>query len=171
MTHHLQLVSVCKVYDKGTPAVLDFNLEAAEDEFVAFVALSCCGKTMTQRMIAAVESITLDDLFIREARVNCVSPERRPTAMIFPSYALFPHMTVRDNVRFVLDVKGIPPERRNPDVDRIFSQLCLSDIVDAKPDRMSGRQKQRIAVAPALAVEPDVLILDGPLGALEANLR
>jgi ABC-type Fe3+/spermidine/putrescine transport system ATPase subunit len=95
VTYDLQLVRVGKVYDNGTPAVIDFNLEVSKGEFIAFLGPSGCGKTTTLRMIAGFESITSGDILIRGNRVNSVPPERRPTAMIFQNYALFPHMTVR----------------------------------------------------------------------------
>jgi ABC-type Fe3+/spermidine/putrescine transport system ATPase subunit len=171
VTYDLQLVDVGKVYDNGTPAVIDFNLAVAKGEFIAFLGPSGCGKTTTLRMIAGFESITSGDILIRGRRINDVPPERRPTAMIFQNYALFPHMTVRQNVRFGLDVKKMPPAERDAKVERILDKLDLAEIGDQKPDRLSGGQKQRIALARALVVEPDILLLDEPLGALDANLR
>ena len=171
MTYDLQLANVGKVYDNGTPAVIDFNLDVAKGEFIAFLGPSGCGKTTTLRMIAGFESITSGDILIRGSRINDVPPERRPTAMIFQNYALFPHMTVRGNVRFGLDVKKMPAKERDAKVERILEKLDLTDIGDTKPDRLSGGQKQRIALARALVVEPDILLLDEPLGALDANLR
>jgi len=171
VTHDLQLANVGKVYDNGTPAVIDFNLDVSRGEFIAFLGPSGCGKTTTLRMIAGFESITSGDIRIRGARINDVPPERRPTAMIFQSYALFPHMTVRGNVRFGLDVKKMPAAERDAKVERILDKLGLTEIGDQKPDRLSGGQKQRIALARALVVEPDILLLDEPLGALDANLR
>jgi ABC-type Fe3+/spermidine/putrescine transport system ATPase subunit len=171
VTHDLQLVNVGKVYDNGTPAVINFDLEVAKGEFIAFLGPSGCGKTTTLRMIAGFESISSGDILIRGARINNVPPERRPTAMIFQNYALFPHMSVRNNVRFGLDVKKMPAVERDAKVERILDKLGLADIGDFKPDRLSGGQKQRIALARALVVEPDILLLDEPLGALDANLR
>lgn len=171
MTIDLQLAGVGKVYDNGTPAVIDFNLEVSKGEFIAFLGPSGCGKTTTLRMIAGFETISSGDIFIRGNRINDVPPERRPTAMIFQNYALFPHMTVRANVRFGLDVKKMPSAQRDAMVERILEKLGLTDIGDLKPERLSGGQKQRIALARALVVEPDILLLDEPLGALDANLR
>jgi putative spermidine/putrescine transport system ATP-binding protein/spermidine/putrescine transport system ATP-binding protein len=171
VTSDLQLAHVGKVYDNGTPAVIDFNLEVSKGEFIAFLGPSGCGKTTTLRMIAGFESITSGDIFIRGNRINNVPPERRPTAMIFQNYALFPHMTVRGNIRFGLDMKKMPAAERDDKVERILDKLGLTEIGDFKPDRLSGGQKQRIALARALVVEPDILLLDEPLGALDANLR
>ncbi len=171
VTYDLQLHNVGKVYDNGTPAVIDFNLEAEKGEFIAFLGPSGCGKTTTLRMIAGFESITSGDILIKGRRINDAPPEKRPTAMIFQNYALFPHMSVRENVRFGLDVKGMPREERDRKVERILDKLGLNEIGDRRPDRLSGGQKQRIALARALVVEPDILLLDEPLGALDANLR
>ena len=169
--HDLELVNVGKVYDNGTPAVIDFNLDVTKGEFIAFLGPSGCGKTTTLRMIAGFESITSGDILIRGKQINHMPPERRPTAMIFQNYALFPHMTVRANVRFGLEVKKMPAAEREAKVSAILEKLGLTEIADARTDRLSGGQKQRIALARALVVEPDILLLDEPLGALDANLR
>lgn len=171
MTYDLQLTNVGKVYDDGTAAVIDFNLDVSKGEFIAFLGPSGCGKTTTLRMIAGFESITSGDIFIRGNRINDLSPERRPTAMIFQNYALFPHMTVRQNVAFGLEVKGLPRSVRTDKVDRILDKLELSGIAEMRTDRLSGGQRQRIALARSLVIEPDILLLDEPLGALDANLR
>ena len=171
MLHDLELTAVEKIYDNGTPAVLDFTLKVEQGEFIAFLGPSGCGKTTTLRMIAGFESITGGDLRIRGKRYNEVPPERRPTAMIFQNYALFPHMTVRRNVSYGLDVKRMSRTERDAKVDRILDRLGLSDIADQRPDRLSGGQRQRIALARGLVIEPQILLLDEPLGALDANLR
>ena len=171
MACDLQLSRICKVYDNGTVAVVDFNLEVEKGEFIAFLGPSGCGKTTTLRMIGGFESITSGDLLIRDKRVNDLSPELRPTSMIFQNYALFPHMTVRQNVRFGLEVKAMPPAEADRKVDRILEKLGLTDVAGARPNRLSGGQRQRIALARSLVVEPDILLLDEPLGALDANLR
>ncbi len=171
MAHDLQLSHIGKVYDNGTPAVIDFNLDVEKGEFIAFLGPSGCGKTTTLRMIAGFESITSGDLLIRGKRVNDMLPEKRPTSMIFQNYALFPHMDVRQNIRFGLDVKGMAAAEADRKVDRIIDKLGLSDVVGMRPSRLSGGQRQRIALARSLVVEPDILLLDEPLGALDANLR
>src|SRR5437762_2617407 len=154
-----------------TSAVELFNLQVERGEFIAFLGPSGCGKTTTLRMIAGFETISSGDIFIRGNRVNDVPPQRRPTSMIFQSYALFPHMSVRENVRFGLDVKKMPGAQRDAMVERILEKLGLTDVGDLKPERLSGGQQQRIALARALVVKPDILLLDEPLGALDANLR
>ena len=171
MNEDLQLIGVGKVYDNGMPAVIDFNLDVRKGEFIAFLGPSGCGKTTTLRMIAGFETITSGDLLIRGRRINDLPPERRPTSMIFQNYALFPHMSVRRNVGYGLDVKHMPRAERDAKVDRILERLELLDIAEQRPDRLSGGQRQRIALARGLVVEPDILLLDEPLGALDANLR
>ena len=171
MDRDLQLIGVGKTYDDGTPAVTDFNLDVRKGEFIAFLGPSGCGKTTTLRMIAGFEGITTGDILIRGRRINDDPPERRPTSMIFQNYALFPHMSVRRNVGYGLEVKGLPKQERDRRVDHLLETLGLSDVADQRPERLSGGQRQRIALARGLAVEPDILLLDEPLGALDANLR
>jgi ABC-type Fe3+/spermidine/putrescine transport system ATPase subunit len=171
MIYDLELFKIGKVYENGTPAVIDFNLTVEKGEFIAFLGPSGCGKTTTLRMIAGFESITSGDLMIKGERMNDVGPARRPTSMIFQNYALFPHMTVRDNVGYGLDVKNMPKAERNAKIDRLLDKLGLDDVAEKKCDKLSGGQRQRIALARGLVVEPDILLLDEPLGALDANLR
>ncbi|WP_323786068.1 ABC transporter ATP-binding protein [Thalassovita sp.] len=171
MAYDLQLTHVHKTYDNGTPAVIDFNLDVEKGEFIAFLGPSGCGKSTTLRMISGFESVTSGDLMIRGKRVNDQLPEKRPTSMIFQNYALFPHMNVRQNVHFGLGVKGIPRAEADRKVDGILEKLGLLDIAEMPTARLSGGQRQRIALARSLVVEPDILLLDEPLGALDANLR
>jgi putative spermidine/putrescine transport system ATP-binding protein/spermidine/putrescine transport system ATP-binding protein len=167
----LQLVNVGKTYDNGAAAVIDFNLDVSKGEFVAFLGPSGCGKTTTLRMIAGFEAITTGDIFIKGRRINALPPEQRPTSMIFQSYALFPHMTVRENIAYGLKVKGLSRKAITERVERIAEKLDLLNIVDSRTDRLSGGQRQRVALARSLVVEPNILLLDEPLGALDANLR
>jgi ABC-type Fe3+/spermidine/putrescine transport system ATPase subunit len=167
----LQLVRVGKVYDNGAAAVIDFDLDVRKGEFIAFLGPSGCGKTTTLRMIAGFESITSGDILIRGRRINDLPPERRPTSMIFQSYALFPHMSVRGNISYGLKVKKLDKKAIDDRVDRILDKLDLTEIAESRTDRLSGGQRQRIALARGLVVEPDILLLDEPLGALDANLR
>jgi putative spermidine/putrescine transport system ATP-binding protein/spermidine/putrescine transport system ATP-binding protein len=171
LVYDLQLKNVGKVYDNGTPAVIDFNLDVEKGEFIAFLGPSGCGKSTTLRMISGFETVTSGDLLIRGKRVNDQLPEKRPTSMIFQNYALFPHMNVRQNVRFGLEVKGMSKPEADKKVDGILDKLGLLDISEMPTSRLSGGQRQRIALARSLVVEPDILLLDEPLGALDANLR
>jgi ABC-type Fe3+/spermidine/putrescine transport system ATPase subunit len=171
MIFDLELVNVGKVYENGTMAVDAFNLAVTKGEFIAFLGPSGCGKTTTLRMIAGFEDISSGDMMIKGVRMNDVPPQHRPTSMIFQNYALFPHMTVRRNVGYGLEVKGFAKSERDKKVDRILATLGLEDIADRKTDKLSGGQRQRIALARGLVVEPDILLLDEPLGALDANLR
>jgi ABC-type Fe3+/spermidine/putrescine transport system ATPase subunit len=171
LAYDLQLSHVGKVFDNGTAAVIDFNLDVNKGEFIAFLGPSGCGKTTTLRMIAGFEDISSGDISIRGERINDLLPEQRPTSMIFQNYALFPHMTVRDNVGFGLDVKSMPAAERDAKVTRILEKLDLMAVQGQRPDRLSGGQRQRIALARSLVVEPSILLLDEPLGALDANLR
>jgi putative spermidine/putrescine transport system ATP-binding protein/spermidine/putrescine transport system ATP-binding protein len=169
--YDLELIGVGKTYADGTVAVSDFNLSVETGEFVAFLGPSGCGKTTTLRMIAGFEAISSGDILIKSKNVSAVPAERRPTSMIFQNYALFPHMNVRQNIAFGLDVKRMPRAERDRKVDRIMDMFELSEFADRKADRLSGGQRQRIALARGLVVEPEVLLLDEPLGALDANLR
>ncbi len=171
MIHDLELIKVGKVYDNGTPAVIGFDLAVTKGEFIAFLGPSGCGKTTTLRMVAGFEAITSGDIIIKGVCMNEVPPEKRPTSMIFQNYALFPHMSVRRNVGYGLEVKQLPKAERDARVDRILATLGLEDVADKRPDKLSGGQRQRIALARGLIVEPDILLLDEPLGALDANLR
>jgi ABC-type Fe3+/spermidine/putrescine transport system ATPase subunit len=171
MPFDLELIKVGKTYDTGVPAVIDFNLAVEKGEFIAFLGPSGCGKTTTLRMIAGFESITDGDILIKGRKVNDLSPQQRPTSMIFQNYALFSHMTVRRNVRYGLETKKLSRRQQDEKVDHMLSILGLEDIAEAQVDRLSGGQRQRIALARSLVVEPDILLLDEPLGALDANLR
>src|SRR5580693_10321462 len=144
VAHDLELINVGKVYDGGTPAVIDFNLSVTKGEFVAFLGPSGCGKTTTLRMIAGFETITSGDILIRGRRINDMPPERRPTSMIFQNYALFPHMSVRANVGYGLDVKRMPKAERDAKVDGILEKFGLSAVADSLTHKLSGGQRQRV---------------------------
>ncbi|MFD2239389.1 ABC transporter ATP-binding protein [Aureimonas populi] len=169
--YDLELIGVGKTYADGTLAVSDFDLRVGRGEFVAFLGPSGCGKSTTLRMIAGFETISRGDIIIKGRNVSDVPPERRPTSMIFQNYALFPHMSVADNIGFGLDVKGLSSAEKKAKVGRIMEMLDLTALAGKKADRLSGGQRQRIALARGLVVEPHILLLDEPLGALDANLR
>jgi len=171
MAYDLELRGVGKTYSDGTVAVSDFDLKVDQGEFVAFLGPSGCGKSTTLRMIAGFEDITHGEILMKGQNVTRVPPEKRPSSMIFQNYALFPHMTVRENIGFGLEVKRVPAAERKRKVDRILNMFDLEAYADRKADRLSGGQRQRIALARGLVVEPEVLLLDEPLGALDANLR
>jgi ABC-type Fe3+/spermidine/putrescine transport system ATPase subunit len=171
LAYDLELKGVGKVYDNGTVAVRDFDLAVERGEFIAFVGPSGCGKTTTLRMIAGFETITAGEITIRGLRINELPAERRPTSTIFQNFALFPNMTVRQNVEYGLAVKRLARPERRRKADGIMAKLELLDIAERRPDGLSGGQRQRVALARGLVVEPDILLLDEPLGALDANLR
>lgn len=171
MTYDLELSHVSKVFESGTVAVDDFNLQVERGEFVALLGPSGCGKTTTLRMIGGFEDPTEGTIAIRGKVVNDLVPERRPTSMIFQNYALFPHMNVRQNVGYGLLVKRMSASERKSRVADILEKLDLTDIADRNVNELSGGQRQRVALARSLAVEPEILLLDEPLGALDADLR
>ena len=167
----LELVKLEKIFPNGTVAVDAFDLQVEKGEFISFVGPSGCGKTTTLRMIAGLETATSGNILIRGEDVTDMAAEERPTSTIFQNYAIFPHMTVRENVAFGLNVRKLPVAEVKNRTDDILEKLQLSDVAGAKERALSGGQKQRLALARGLAVEPDILLLDEPLGALDANLR
>jgi len=171
VAYDLELIGIGKVYDNGTVAVRNFDLQVEKGEFISFVGPSGCGKTTTLRMIAGFESITSGEVRIRGRRINELPAEQRPTSTIFQNYALFPHMTVRQNIEYGLSVKGLKAAQRREKAEGIMAKLELLEVADRRHDVLSGGQRQRIALARGLAVEPDILLLDEPLGSLDANLR
>ncbi len=171
MIHDLELVQLGKTYPNGTPAVIGFDLKVSKGEFVSFVGPSGCGKTTTLRMIAGFETVSSGDILIQGRNVSDLPAERRPTSTIFQNFALFPHMTVRQNIEYGLRVKRMAAAERRAKVDRIMETLDLGPIDGQRPAGLSGGQRQRVALARGLVVEPDILLLDEPLGALDANLR
>ena len=165
------LKNLKKVYDNDVTAVQNVNLEVADGEFIVLVGPSGCGKSTTLRMVAGLEDITEGDLFIGDRRCNDVAPKDRDIAMVFQSYALYPHMTVRDNIAFSLKLRKVPKDEINKRVDEAAEILGITEYLDRKPKALSGGQRQRVAIGRAIVREPKVLLMDEPLSNLDAKLR
>ena len=160
-----------KVTDEGVVAVDDFNLEIKDKEFVVLVGPSGCGKSTTLRMIAGLEDITRGELYIGDRLVNEVAPKDRDIAMVFQNYALYPHMTVRQNLEFPLKLAKTPKEEMDRRVNEAAEILGITPYLDRKPRALSGGQRQRVAIGRAIVREPQVLLMDEPLSNLDAKLR
>ena len=167
----LSLKNVCKVYPNGFEAVKDFNLEIADQEFIIFVGPSGCGKSTTLRMIAGLEDISSGELRIGDRIVNDVEPKDRDIAMVFQNYALYPHMTVYDNMAFGLKLRKVPKDEIDKQVKEAARILDLSALLDRKPKALSGGQRQRVAMGRAIVRNPKVFLMDEPLSNLDAKLR
>lgn len=152
-------------------AVRGIDLEVADGEFIVLVGPSGCGKSTTLRMLAGLESVTSGDILIGERRVNGISPKDRNVAMVFQSYALYPHMTVFDNMAFGLKLRGVPRETRESQIAKTASVLGLSDMLVRKPRELSGGQRQRVAMGRAIVRDPQAFLFDEPLSNLDAKLR
>ncbi|SSW61719.1 ABC transporter ATP-binding protein [Achromobacter agilis] len=152
-------------------AVSDFSLEIGEGELVAFLGPSGCGKTTTLRMIAGFIAPTAGRIRIGETDVTRLPVHKRDTGMVFQRYALFPHMTVAENVAFGLEMHKIPKADRDGKIRRVLDMVRMSELRDRYPRQLSGGQQQRVAIARALAIEPKVFLLDEPLSNLDAKLR
>lgn len=168
---NLKLSHIYKVYDNGHKAVNDFSIDIADREFIVFVGPSGCGKSTTLRMIAGLETITAGDLLIGDTRVNDMEPKDRDIAMVFQSYALYPHMTVYENMAFGLRNRKMPEKEIKERVLKAAKILDIEDYLDRKPKAMSGGQRQRVALGRALVRDPKVFLLDEPLSNLDAKLR
>ena len=167
----LSLKNVCKVYPNGFEAVKDFNLEVEDKEFIIFVGPSGCGKSTTLRMIAGLEDISSGDLIIDGKVVNDVEPKDRDIAMVFQNYALYPHMTVFDNMAFGLKLRKVPKAEIKQKVEEAARILDLEKLLDRKPKALSGGQRQRVAMGRAIVRNPKVFLMDEPLSNLDAKLR
>ena len=165
------LKHVYKVYDGGVRAVNDFNLEIKDKEFVVFVGPSGCGKSTTLRMIAGLEEITAGQLFIDGELMNEAEPKNRDIAMVFQSYALYPHMTVYENMAFGLKLRHVPKEEIDQRVRAAAEILEISELLTRKPKALSGGQRQRVALGRTIVRDPKVFLLDEPLSNLDAKLR
>ena len=162
---------VVKTYDNKNTVVPDLNLEIHDKEFIVLVGPSGCGKSTTLRMIAGLEEISEGDLYIGDRRVNDVAPKDRDIAMVFQSYALYPHMTVYKNMSFALELHGTPKDEIDKKVREAAEILGLTEYLDRKPKALSGGQRQRVALGRAMVRNPAVFLLDEPLSNLDAKLR
>ncbi|HHW57251.1 MAG TPA: sn-glycerol-3-phosphate ABC transporter ATP-binding protein UgpC [Clostridia bacterium] len=165
------LKHVYKVYPGGVTAVKDFNLEIEDKEFIVLVGPSGCGKTTTLRMIAGLEEITQGELYIDGKLVNDVPPKDRDIAMVFQNYALYPHMTVYDNMAFGLKLRKVPRAEIDRKVKEAAKILGLEEYLNRKPKALSGGQRQRVALGRAIVRNPKVFLMDEPLSNLDAKLR
>jgi len=167
----LTLSGIGKVYDDGTRAVRDLNVEVSDGEFLVFVGPSGCGKTTALRMVAGLETVTEGELRIGDRLVNSVPPRDRDVAMVFQSYALYPHLSVRDNIAFGLKLRKMAKPEIRKRVEHAADVLGLTDYLDRKPRNLSGGQRQRVAMGRAIVREPQVFLMDEPLSNLDAKLR
>jgi multiple sugar transport system ATP-binding protein len=167
----IELKSITKRYPDGTEAVKDMSLSIADGEFVILVGPSGCGKSTALRMIAGLEDITEGELLIGDRVVNDLAPKDRDIAMVFQSYALYPHMTVRENMGFALELAGVSKEERNKKVEEAAAILDLQQHLDRKPANLSGGQRQRVAMGRAIVRDPSAFLMDEPLSNLDAKLR
>ena len=168
----LELKSIYKKYDNAENySVTDFNLKIEDKEFIVFVGPSGCGKSTTLRMIAGLEEITEGDLIINDQRVNDVAPKNRDIAMVFQNYALYPHMSVFDNMAFGLKLRKIDKKEIEQKVHYAADILGLTEYLDRKPAALSGGQRQRVALGRAIVRNAGIFLMDEPLSNLDAKLR
>ena len=160
-----------QITDKGVVAVQEFNLDIADKEFIVLVGPSGCGKSTTLRMIAGLEDISEGELYIGDRLVNDVPPKDRDIAMVFQNYALYPHMTVYDNMAFALKLRHTPKDEIDKAVKEAAEILDITQYLGRKPKALSGGQRQRVAIGRAIVREPKVLLMDEPLSNLDAKLR
>lgn len=168
---NLSLKGIKKVYPGNVTAVKNFNLEIADKEFIVLVGPSGCGKTTTLRMIAGLEEISEGEIYIGDRLVNDVAPKDRDIAMVFQNYALYPHMTVYENMAFGLKLKRTPKAEIDERVKNAAKMLEIEELLQRKPKALSGGQRQRVALGRAIVREPKVFLMDEPLSNLDAKLR
>ena len=166
----LSLRHIYKIYQGDVTAVKDFNLEIEDKEFIVFVGPSGCGKSTTLRMIAGLEDISKGELYIGDTLVNDVEPKERDIAMVFQNYALYPHMSVYDNMAFALKLRKMPKDEANKIAHEALKKVGMEDRRDYYPSQLSGGQQQRVAIARAIAVNPEIIYFDEPTSALDPEL-
>ena len=167
----VQFEHVTKRYGQNAPVISDLSLRVRDHEFLVLVGPSGCGKSTALRMIAGLEDVTAGDLYIGEQRMNDVPPKDRDIAMVFQNYALYPHMSVGDNMAFSLKLRRVPRAEIETRVQKAAAMLGLHDYLPRRPGQLSGGQRQRVALGRALVREPQVFLLDEPLSNLDAKLR
>ncbi len=167
----LSLRNVKKIYDNTVVAVQSFNLEIADKEFIVLVGPSGCGKSTTLRMVAGLEEISEGEIYIAGRKVNTVHPKDRDIAMVFQNYALYPHMTVYDNIAYGLKLRKFPKRVIDQKVREAAEILDITELLKRKPKALSGGQRQRVAIGRAIVREPQVFLMDEPLSNLDAKLR
>ncbi len=167
----VSLKGLKKIYDNKVTAVHDVNLEIADKEFIVLVGPSGCGKSTTLRMVAGLEEISEGELLIDGKRMNDVEPKDRDIAMVFQSYALYPHMSVYDNMAFALKLKKVPKDEIDKKVREVAQILDITQYLERKPKALSGGQRQRVAIGRAMVRDPKVFLMDEPLSNLDAKLR
>ena len=167
----IKITSVGKIYPNGTRALEDVNIEINDGEFVVLVGPSGCGKTTLLRMVAGLEDITEGEIFIGDKVVNEVAPKDRDIAMVFQNYALYPHMSVYDNMAFSLKLRKLSKEDIDKKVKEAAKTLEISELLERKPKALSGGQRQRVAMGRAIVRNPEAFLMDEPLSNLDAKLR
>ena len=165
------LKNITKEYENGFQAVKNVNLEIKDNEFVILVGPSGCGKSTTLRMIAGLEDISDGDLYIDGQRMNDVAPQHRDIAMVFQNYALYPHMSVYQNIAYSLKIQKVPKDEIDKRVHEVAKILGLEELLDRRPGQLSGGQKQRVAMGRAIIRQPKAFLMDEPLSNLDAKLR
>ena len=167
----VKLDGITKIYPNGFQAVTELSLELIEGEFLVLVGPSGCGKSTTLRMIAGLEEISDGDLYVGERRVNDVLPKDRDIAMVFQNYALYPQMTVAENIGFLLRLRKVRKADRRKKVEEAAQILELTEQLEKKPGKLSGGQRQRVAMGRAIVRQPSLFLMDEPLSNLDAKLR
>ncbi|MCR4675934.1 MAG: ATP-binding cassette domain-containing protein, partial [Sphaerochaetaceae bacterium] len=160
-----------QITERGVVAVQQFNLDIKDKEFIVLVGPSGCGKSTTLRMIAGLEDITEGELYIGDKLMNDVAPKDRDIAMVFQNYALYPHMTVYENMAFALKLRKVPKDEIDREVRRAAEILDITQYLNRKPKALSGGQRQRVAIGRAFVRNPQVMLMDEPLSNLDAKLR
>ena len=167
----VELKNVYKVYENNVTAVHDFNLKIEDKEFIVLVGPSGCGKSTTLRMVAGLEEISSGDVYIGDTLVNDLPPKLRDIAMVFQNYALYPHMTVYENMAFALKLKKKSKDEIKKRVLKAAKILGIEELLQRKPKQLSGGQRQRVAIGRAIVREPKVFLMDEPLSNLDAKMR